>query len=367
MNFHASSSMRSLSRARGSRDVTRQATAASSFAYLLLLEGFVGLVAAPIVAQEPAPAAQQIAASAPATEETESSAPVTATDAQAFLGHWLLTVQLGQSSQKFGLLLDDEGIDGNDLSGKLISGFGEMTAGKFALSDGALAFDLASDVGRFHVEIRIEGGDDLRGVFGDTAGSMRAEFTGEKSDAAAFERFLVPDDESRITRGEQMVRLRFVSPPAAGADFQQIAAARPGDVVRFVDHPAIKLTTDLPLVFGALEVPTGNVAPGYPGVYSLWLKRTERGWNLVFNHKPDIWGTQHRPSADLGEVALELTRAEPVQDRLGATIAETVAGQGEAILRLTWGPHTWSVPFRIEPFQIEKAGIEQPKRSASGG
>lgn len=336
--------------------MTRQAAAASSLSSLLsllLLGGLVGWVAAPLVAQGQAPAAQQSTASAPA-EETESSAPVTATDAQAFLGHWLLTVQLGQGSpQKFGLLLDDEGIDGNDLSGKLISGFGEMTAEKFSLSDGALTFDLASSVGRFRVEIRVEGGDDLRGVFGDTAGSMRAEFTGEKSDSAAFERFLVPDDESRITRGEQMVRLRFVSPPADGPDFEQITAAKPGDVVRFLDYPAIKLTTDLPLVFGTLEVPTGNVAPGYPGVYSLWLKRTERGWSLVFNHKPDVWGTQHRPSNDLGEVALELTPTEPAQDRLGASIVETGAGEGEAILRLTWGPHTWSVPFRIEKLEIE--------------
>jgi hypothetical protein len=186
-----------------SRDVTRQAAAASSLSSLLLLCGLVGWwVAAPIVAQEPAPAAQQLAARAPAAEETASSAPVTATDAQAFLGHWLLTVQLGQSSQKFGLLLDDEGIDGNDLRGKLISGFGEMTAEKLALSDGALAFDLASDVGRFRVEIQVEGSDDCEA---SSATPMRTELTGEKSDAAAFERFLVPDDESRITRAEQMV------------------------------------------------------------------------------------------------------------------------------------------------------------------
>ena len=334
--------------------MTRRAAAARSLPSVLLLGGLAGLpVAAPIVAQEPAPAAQQTAASPPATGATE---PVTATDAQAFLGYWLLTVKLGQNAQKFGLLLDDEGVDGNALSGKLMSGFGEMTAEKFVLSDGSLAFDLTSDVGRFRVEIQVED-DDLKGVFGDTAGSMRAEFTGEKSDRGAFERFLVPDNESRIVRGEQMVRLRFVSPAADGPDFAQIASAKPGDVVRFVDDMAIKLTTDLPLVFGSLQVPTENVAAGYPGVYSLWLKRTEQGWSLLFNQKPDVWGTQHRPEADLGEVALELTTAEHASDGLSAKIEETAAGQGEAILRLTWGPHTWSAPFRIE----------QPQKTSSGG
>ena len=314
-----------------------------------------GLIVLPLAAQEPASGATSPPAGAPAAETAANGVPVTATDAQAFLGYWLLTVKLGQNTQKFGLLLDDEGIDGNALGGKLVSGFGEMTAEKFVLQGGALGFDLASDVGRFRVEIRVQG-DDLSGTFGDTAGAMRAEFTGEKSDRLAFQRFLVPDNESRIARGALLVRLRFVSPAAEGPDFAQIASAKPGDVVRFVDDMAIKLTTDLPLVFGTLAVPIENVAAGYPGVYSLWLKRTERGWSLVFNHKPDVWGTQHRPDADLGEVAPELSPAEAPSKRLRASIEETDAAQGEAVLRLTWGPHTWSVPFRIEPSEKVASG-----------
>jgi hypothetical protein len=350
--------------------VSRRAAAARSLVLPLLawlLGGFAlgataGALAAPSAAQEPAgEAAAGAAPTGEAAPTSTASAAVTATDAQAFLGYWLLTVRVGQSSQRFGLLLDDEGADGNELRGELISGFGKMTAEKFALQDDALAFDLASDVGRFRVEIRVEG-DDLTGVFGDTAGSMRAEFSGEKSDRLAFQRFLVPENESRIARGDRMVRLRFVSPAADGPDFAQIATAKPGEVVRFVDDMAIKLTTDLPLVFGhaqgaprepagTLEVPIENVAAGYPGVYSLWLKRTAEGWSLVFNHKPDVWGTQHRPEADLGEVPLELRSAETPAGRLHASIEETAAGRGEALLRLTWGPHAWSVPFRIDPPQ----------------
>jgi hypothetical protein len=307
-----------------------------------------GLSAAvPLRAQEPTPALPTPASGVPDTGLAQTQ-PVSAIDAQAYLGYWLLTVKLGQNTQKFGLQLDDHGAEGDELSGKLVSGFGEMTAEKFALVDGALGFDLASDVGRFRVEIQIED-DDLRGVFGDTAGAMRAEFTGERTDRLGFARFLVPDNESRMARGERMVRLRFVSPAADGPDFAQIASAKPGEVVRFVDEMAIKLTTDLPLVFGSLRVPTENVAAGYPGVYSLWLKRTTEGWNLVFNHKPDVWGTQHRPIADLGEVALELQPAEQPSERLRGSIEETAAGQGEAVLRLIWGPHTWSARFRIEP------------------
>lgn len=307
-----------------------------------------GLSAAvPLRAQEPTPTSPTTATGS-ADAELAPAKPVSAIDAQAYLGYWLLTVRLGQNAQKFGLQLEDHGVDGDELSGKLVSGFGEMTAEKFALVDGTLGFDLASDVGRFRVEIQVED-DALRGVFGDTAGAMRAEFTGERTDRLGFARFLVPDNESRIARGEHMVRLRFVSPAADGPDFAQIASAKPGDVVRFLDEMAIKLTTDLPLVFGSLRVPTENVAAGYPGVYSLWLKRTTEGWNLVFNHKPDVWGTQHRPSADLGEIALEHQPAEQPSERLRGSLEETAAAEGDAVLRLTWGPHTWSARFRIEP------------------
>lgn len=277
---------------------------------------------------------------------TVEEVPATTAEAQAFLGYWMLSAKLGERDAKMGLVLEtnrDEG-DPTGVAGSLVSGFGEMEASNFRRRGDRLVFDLSSGIGEFMVEIGVDD-DTIEGTFGDEAGTLTADFTGLKSDRAAFEVFLIPDNETRITRGDQMVRLRFAQPAADSADFHQLEALRPGDVVRFLEFAAIKLTTDFDLVFGDLEVDTENVAEDYAGVYSLWLKRTTDGWNLVFNHKPDVWGTQHNPDGDLGEVPLSLSEAPEPSEQLTARLEE---GEGGAMLHLTWGPHHWSTPFRIE-------------------
>jgi len=54
---------------------------------------------------------------------------------------------------------------------------------------------------------------------------------------------------------------------------------------------------------------TENVAKGYAGVYGIWLKKTAKGWNFVFNQKPDVWGTMYDPAANVGEVPVETLEA----------------------------------------------------------
>ena len=78
-------------------------------------------------------------------------------------------------------------------------------------------------------------------------------------------------------------------------------------------------------------------------MYSLWLKKVDDGWHLVFNEKPDVWGTQHDSAADVGEVSLtHETAAEPTE-KLECTISK----DGEdGTLRLAWGPNVWSTHFK---------------------
>lgn len=310
------------------------------------------VLAVPVVllgAAGPAVAQESVAQESAGAAEP-ASASISASDAQAYLGYWMLTAKLGERETKMGLELstDREGGNPEALAGRLVSFFGEMTAENFRRVEDRLAFDLASGVGRFEVEIAVDD-DEIDGRFADTGGQISADFTGKKSDRLSFELFLVPDNETRIRRGEEMVRLRFARPKAGGRDFEQIATLEPGQVVQFLEFGAIKLTTDFDLEFGDLAVETENVAANYPGVYSLWLKRTEDGWSLAFNHKPDVWGTQYDPSADLGEAPLVLETAAEESERLTAKLEEPAEGESEGTLELVWGPHRWHTSFRILP------------------
>jgi quinoprotein glucose dehydrogenase len=132
-------------------------------------------------------------------------------------------------------------------------------------------------------------------------------------------------------------------------EYERVAALDAGGLVTLERAPAIKLTTEAPLRFatgdgGTVTIPTGNLAPGYPGAYALWLRRGERGWELVFNDEADSWGTQHDPAFDRATVPVTYGRI----DAAGGPLAGTLEGDpGDAVLRLSWGVHLWWAPFSV--------------------
>ncbi|HUP25302.1 MAG TPA: DUF2911 domain-containing protein, partial [Thermoanaerobaculia bacterium] len=109
---------------------------------------------------------------------------------------------------------------------------------------------------------------------------------------------------------------------------------------------AIKLSTEHDLAFGETRVPKENVAPGYPGVYSLWLQRTSDGWRLVFNEKADVWGTQHDPAADVASVPLQHTRVDGMTLELAVKLVASAQRDGSWLLAFHWGEHRWDAQFR---------------------
>ncbi len=122
-----------------------------------------------------------------------------------------------------------------------------------------------------------------------------------------------------------------------------------GEVLELTRSMAIKLKTEVELRFegGAVARP-GNVAAGYAGVYSLWLRRAGDGWRLVLNREPDIWGTMRDPAADVGETAL-IHRRLPDAEAKSTLEATLVATNGGGELTLLWGTDRWTAHFDAGP------------------
>ncbi len=142
--------------------------------------------------------------------------------------------------------------------------------------------------------------------------------------------------------GDKDIGLLAAILKTTGHDYKEIPNVKEGEVLPLTRSQAIKLKTGLPLTFGDLTLKTENVAKNYPGVYSIWLKKTATGWNFIFNQKPDVWGTMHDATANVGEIPVEYTALTPPTEALA--FALTQEGQG-GTLKITWGEHQWSAKF----------------------
>ncbi len=140
-------------------------------------------------------------------------------------------------------------------------------------------------------------------------------------------------------------------------DYRAFEALQAGEVSAWRSAKAIKLMAHVSLSFGDVTVPYGNHSPDYPGVYSLWPKRTADGWSLVFNSEGDIWGTQRDSAADVAEVPLEHSRTDEPTGKLTVEFLEVEPGAkalpkeaaGEKVLRIAWGGHQFLAAFEVAP------------------
>lgn len=129
--------------------------------------------------------------------------------------------------------------------------------------------------------------------------------------------------------------------PLMSLDWQSFLEHEQG-LLEFQTFAAIKLRTEADIVVGDLEVPAGNVSPGFAGLYSLWLRLDDDGqWVLIVNNEPDVWGTMHDPAKDLGETRLEHSLVEDGKPRLTIEI-EPPDGGAPGMLKLSWGEHRWT-------------------------
>lgn len=144
----------------------------------------------------------------------------------------------------------------------------------------------------------------------------------------------------------QAVHLLVTDLPADDRDYASILSLEAGELLELERTAAIKLKSNVPLRFGSADLPVENVAQDYPGIYSLWLRRTEEGWRLVFNDEADTWGTQHDEEFDRTEIPLRYTRREGETDSLRGAL-DHKNDSSNAPLRLQWGAHQWTADFEL--------------------
>ena len=68
------------------------------------------------------------------------------------------------------------------------------------------------------------------------------------------------------------------------------------------------------------------------------------GWHLIFNEKPDVWGTQHDPATDVAEIPILAGKREGASTKLEAELVEL---DGRGLLRIAFGSHEWKSEFSV--------------------
>ena len=133
-----------------------------------------------------------------------------------------------------------------------------------------------------------------------------------------------------------------------GVDFAALESIGDGDLVQLTQGAVIRLRSEAALRFGNTLIPTGNLAPDFPGSYGLWLRASGPGWTLVFNNEPDSWGTQHDPAFDAAEIDVQHTHGGPWAARpLGVSLRPVDDDEGRLVIH--WGQHVWTADFTIAP------------------
>ncbi len=166
--------------------------------------------------------------------------------------------------------------------------------------------------------------------------------------AARRERFrrLRYGNLAELDLGGRQLRISYPDLLTDSDDYRTFDSLASGDVSAWNSGRAVKLLTHASLSFNGIVVPYGNASPDYPGVYSLWPKRSAEGWSLVFNGEADIWGSQRDPAADALEVPLEHSRADQPTEKLMVELLEIEPG---AVLRIAWGDHQFLAAFQAAP------------------
>lgn len=191
-------------------------------------------------------------------------------------------------------------------------------------------------------------GDALTGSITEKSGVFTAELTGRRktADDEGVEQGKRPrPTAAKLTLEGKKISVAFGNIKADSEDWKRLQEVKDGAIFTYTTARATKLYTDADLRFGEVLLKAENVAKDYPGVYSLWLKKSGGEWWLVFNEEPDIWGSQHRPEADVAEIPLTLSTAD--EEKPDLLIELVKEGDKGGVFRMVWGTQVWSAKFAL--------------------
>ena len=273
-------------------------------------------------------------------------------EVEDYLGMWRLTIDVRDNEIEMFLTFADVG----GKLGATLDSARQQEA--LAISEIALAeeggLDLNSELtfgGSFKIDINIKvkvDGDQLSGSIKDAGGIFSSDIVGERASQEELDgvqgRRPEPT-EARMNIGGKRVRIAFANLETGSSDWDLFQQVEDGQVYTFTLSRATKMYTDFDLRFGDIVIEKENMAKDYPGVYSLWLKKTGDGWRLVFNSRSDIWGTRHEAELDVAEVPLQVSKIEGESQEKFLVKLEK-GGEG-GTLRMLWGYTQWSAPFSV--------------------
>lgn len=295
-----------------------------------------------------------VAATAPfqAHAEEPIKTNLDASNIQNFAGNWSVAMELMGNIMNFDMSIVD-------IDGKAGATFDSQRQPEpiaveemRLLDDGALelTYDMPFGAQTFSLVVTARlSTEGLEGEINEKSGLFKAPFTAKEA---------VDDVETR----EQRRRNRMISATAAtlrfdsekvvitfadlkteSDDYKVFQSLSDDAVFEYVGGRACKILTDLDLHFGDEVVKQGNAHETYPGVYSLWMKKSADGWKLVFNEEADVWGTMFNPDTQVHEVALTESAAEETTDSLKMTLDKVDDTTGT--LNILWADKKYSVSF----------------------
>ncbi len=289
-------------------------------------------------------------------------------EARDFLSNWAVTIDMMGRQMNFNMIVVDlEGKVGATIDSAQLP---EPTAIEDVSIDerGNMVLKYPLKFGQQEFQVTVTAtpsAEGLEGTFAEDSGLFSAPFTAV---VAAGEDAEIRETRSRNRRmaansarlrfGDDKVSVNFHPLATADEDYKRLSEVKEGEVFEFVGGRATKLMTDVDMKFAQGVVKKENVAPDYPGVYSLWMRKTATGWNLIFNSESDVWGTMHNPEADAAEVALETGKPAEPAETFKVELEQTANG---GIVRLVWGETQWSAPFEVEGFVAKPAATTEAK------
>jgi len=294
-------------------------------------------------------------------EEAEAAEQIGVAEAEEFLGRWVIRLKSPQG--EFDATFAVVAVDGKVVAELELGPLGDQTVEHVIQTEDGIELRFEAGFGGQIFEMRMpvsRSGEEITGSLADTNGLFKLDFTGiTESRAEELER---TGERTRLRAGrgrgdqdtartaltfddDKEVSIRFDKAKVEEPVFAQIADIGNGNVLRFVRHQSTKLRTEVTLRFGDVVVAPENVAPDYPGVYSLWLKKSSEGWLLLFNNKADVWGSQYDADADAAAVPLEFSSDNAEEAETLTVSLEEAEGGGS--LRIAWGPYAWETRFSV--------------------